>query len=68
MLFLNGELLQPEKIKPFDIPNKNNTFYSNLDNIIHKIKESSLSSSIILQNLKRLNNKEKEHLKRKNDT
>ena len=68
MLFLNDEFLQPEKIKPFDIPNKNNAFYSNLDNMIHKIKESSLSSSIILQNLKRLNDKKKERLKRLNDT
>ena len=68
MLFLNDEFLQPEKIKPFDIPNKNNAFYSNLDNMINKIKESSLSSSIILQNLKRLNDKKKERLKRLNDT
>ena len=68
MIFLNDEFLQPEKIKPFDIPNKNNAFYSNLDNMIHKIKESSLSSSIILQNLKRLNDKKKERLKRLNDT
>ena len=68
MLFLNDEFLQPEKIKPFDIPNKKNAFYSNLDNMIHKIKESSLSSSIILQNLKRLNDKKKERLKRLNDT
>ena len=68
MLFLNDEFLQPEKIKPFDIPNKKNAFYSNLDNMIHKIKESSISSSIILQNLKRLNDKKKERLKRLNDT
>ena len=68
MLFLNDEFLQPEKIKPFDIPNKNIAFYSNLDNMINKIKESSLSSSIILQNLKRLNDKKKERLKRLNDT
>ena len=67
MLFLTDEFLEPEKIKPFDIPNKNNAFYSNLDNIIHKIKESSLSTSIIFNNLKRLNHKTKEFIKRKND-
>ena len=64
MLFISDEFLQPEKVKPFEIPTKKNAFFSNLDNVIKRIKETSLSTGVIYKNLKNLNIKGHDKYKR----
>jgi hypothetical protein len=56
------DYLKPEKLKPFNITKKK-IFYSNLDNIIGKIKESSLSSVVLIEKMKTLNINEKRNYK-----
>jgi hypothetical protein len=67
LFIADEEYLKPEKIRPFDIPTKKNMFYSNLDKIIHKIKESSLSSGVIVEKMKNLNLKGHDYYKRQKD-
>ena len=67
MLFISDEFLQPERVKPFEIPTKKNAFFSNLDNIINRIKETSLSSDVIFKNLKNLNIKGHDKYKRQKE-
>ena len=64
MLFISDEFLQPEKVKPFEIPTKKKAFFSNLDNVIKRIKETSLSTGVIYKNLKNLNIKGHDKYKR----
>ena len=67
MLFITDEFLQPERVKPFEIPTKKNAFFSNLDHIIDRIKETSLSSDVIFKNLKNLNIKGHDKYKRQKE-
>ena len=67
LFIADEEDLKPEKVKPFDILTKKNMFYSNLDKIIHKIKESSLSSGVIVEKMKNLNLKGHDYYKRQKD-
>ena len=67
LFIADEEYLKPEKIRPFDIPTKKNMFYSNLDKIINKIKESSLSSGVIVEKMKNLNIKGHDYYKRQKD-
>ena len=67
LFIADEEYLKPEKIRPFDIPTKKNMFYSNLDKIINKIKESSLSSGVIVEKMKNLNLKGHDYYKRQKD-
>ena len=67
LFIADEEDLKPEKVKPFDIPTKKNMFYSNLDKMIDKIKESSLSSGVIVQKMKNLNLKGHDFYKRQKE-
>ena len=67
LFIADEEYLKPEKIRPFDIPTKKNMFYSNLDKMIDKIKESSLSSGVIVEKMKNLNLKGHDYYKRQKD-
>ena len=67
MLFISDEFLQPERVKPFEIPTKKNAFFSNLDHIIDRIKETSLSSEVILKNMRKLNLKGHDKYKRQKE-
>ena len=67
MLFISDEYLQPERVKPFEIPTKKNAFFSNLDHIIDRIKETSLSSEVILKNMRNLNIKGHDKYKRQKE-
>ena len=67
MLFISDEYLQPERVKPFEIPTKKNAFFSNLDHIIDRIKETSLSSEVILKNMRKLNLKGHDKYKRQKE-
>ena len=67
LFIADEEDLKPEKVKPFDILTKKNMFYSNLDKIIHKIKESSLSSGVIVEKMKNLNLKGHDFYKRQKE-
>ena len=67
LFIADEEYLKPEKVKPFDIPTKKNMFYSNLDKMIDKIKESSLSSGVIVQKMKNLNLKGHDFYKRQKE-
>ena len=67
LFIADEEDLKPEKVKPFDILTKKNMFYSNLDKMIKKIKESSLSSDVIVKNMKNLNKNKHNYYRRQKD-
>ena len=53
----DNEFFQIEPVKPFDIKTKRKNFYYNLDQIIQKLNIHSTSPEIIINNLKKLNEK-----------
>ena len=56
----DNEFFQIQPVKPFDIKTKRKNFYYNLDQIIQKLNIHSTSSEIIINNMKKLNEKGRE--------